>query len=171
MSQEAQVLPTVTENQMIDNRDQATYPLTRIGGVHWMAKNITYNTGDPCYGDDNANCSSYGRMYSYASAQKACPTGWSLPTREQFKAAMADTTFWQYGGRKSSSYDFKDDMGFYWLRSGEATVSGDDQNCNTDKCGVIFVAKSCDYGDKNCEMKFQNDSQTKLFSVRCVEGQ
>ena len=169
MSQEAQKAPVVNGMTMTDTRDNQTYALANIGGKLWMAKNIAYNTGDPCYEDDDSKCASYGRMYSYVSAQKACPLGWSLPTRAQFNAAMADTTFWQYGGRKSNDYNYIDQMGFYWLKAGEATQSSDDQNCKTDKCGVIFVAKSCDYGDKNCEMKFQNDDQSKLFSVRCVQ--
>ena len=61
-------------------------------------------------------------------------------------------------------------MGFYWLAENEQfnEGEGDEDNCSGSTCGMIFVVKSMDYGDG--ETKFQRDSQTKAFGVRCVQA-
>jgi uncharacterized protein (TIGR02145 family) len=51
-----------------------------------MAENLRYNIeGSWCYDNDEANCQDYGRLYTWDAAKKACPTGWHLPTREEWQ--------------------------------------------------------------------------------------
>ncbi|GBU21178.1 hypothetical protein R80B4_01067 [Fibrobacteres bacterium R8-0-B4] len=46
-----------------------------------------------------ANCSKYGRLYTWAAAKTACPNGWRLPTRDDWDR-LAESV----GGIRSSDY-------------------------------------------------------------------
>lgn len=176
MSVEAPVYPTVTETQMIDMRDQSVYNLVRIGTTHWMASDLKYATADGsvCYESSDANCKTYGRLYTFAAAQKACPTGWRLPNRAEAQAAIEATNMpWSFSGRCSGSdCKYADGMGFHWT----AAAQQDGDKMNVDQCSgstaVIIVEKNpdSDYAAEPANF-FQVDCQAKLFSVRCVEGE
>ena len=70
--------------------DGNTYKTIRIGKQVWMAENLKV-TRDPegnpvksyCYGDNENNCTKYGRLYPFESALQACPKGWHLPSRDE----------------------------------------------------------------------------------------
>lgn len=47
---------------------------------------IYIGTGSYCYDEDPVNCEKYEQLYDYPSAQKACPKGWRLPTKKEWKA-------------------------------------------------------------------------------------
>ncbi len=56
-----------------------------------------------CYDDAEANCRRYGRLYTWASAQRACPTlgdGWRLPTNDEWRGLAA-----AYGGLREETAD------------------------------------------------------------------
>ena len=118
--------PNVNYGEMTDSRDGQTYKTVKIGNQVWMAKNLNYAyTGVPykyeddtsdstswCYDDDPANCTKYGRLYTWAAAmdsaglisaanktkcgygttctpnlihQGVCPGGWHIPTVAEWK--------------------------------------------------------------------------------------
>ena len=164
--------PVIEGLVMTDMRDSQKYDLQDINGTLWTKKNLDIAlSGSNCYGGDVNNCKSMGRLYNYEAALAACPAGWKLPSRADFNAAKSDLSFWIFNGRgKNGTDEFKGDMGFYWLADGEEfnEGEGDEDNCSGSACGMIFVVKSMDYGDG--ETKFQRDSQTKAFGVRCVQA-
>jgi|GEM_PF-3552808 len=77
----------VAADKFIDERDGQEYRVVRLkDGKVWMAENLNYDASDSwCYNDGPANCIEYGRLYTWSSALEACPSGWYLPTDEEWR--------------------------------------------------------------------------------------
>jgi uncharacterized protein (TIGR02145 family) len=105
-----------------DSRDGKTYRRVRIDGLTWMAENLNYTTGNSlCYGGDESNCQKYGRLYDWNTAIMACPSGWRLPTRDDWNNLIEAAGGGVAGTKlKASSPDWNgtDDFGFSALSGG-----------------------------------------------------
>lgn len=92
-----------------DPRDGQTYRTVKIGNQVWMAENLNYRTDDSyCYDDEPANCRKYGRLYTWKAALNACPSGWHLPSYEEF-----ETLFAAVGGKGVAGKALKSTSGWY----------------------------------------------------------
>lgn len=73
-----------------------------LDGKHWMTQNLNIAVTDSyCYENIEANCSRYGRLYTWEAAKNACNrlgNGWRLPTYQEWRK-MAN----YYGGIRSDS--------------------------------------------------------------------
>src|SRR4051794_10043316 len=76
-----------------------TMPSSRrmADGKEWTTANLNVDASPSyCYDDDEQNCRRYGRLYTWAAAQRVCQSvgaGWHLPTDDEWRQ-MAK----RYGG-------------------------------------------------------------------------
>ncbi len=170
---------------MTDERDGQTYKTVKIGTQTWMAENLNYAyTGVPyryerdnevytsdstswCYNNVPANCTKYGRFYTWAAAMDSvgewstndkgcgfdvvcsptypvrgvCPEGWHLPTVAEFKAL-----FTAVGGTQ----DAKNEV--LWNNVGKMlkSISGWKSSGNgTDAYAFSALPAGIKYNDRN----------------------
>ena len=178
-------------NTLTDSRDGQVYRTVTIGEQTWMAENLNYAMdGSYCYDDDPANCAKYGRLYTWSVSKTACPTGWHLPTKDDWwtlfdlvNEAYPDSAKWAL---LAKGYDHWpkafDAYGFSALPAGEGGFYGElTRNfgykwlnhtaffqISTSSCSV-----SCDLVclDDDCAAVFlPNNSPTSALSIRCLKN-
>lgn len=95
---DGQVYETVTYRiadslQMITDHDEySTYLNGEVRTVEislsdmprsmtWMTRNLNFSMdSSKCKYEADSNCEMYGRLYTWKAANRACPTGWHLPS-------------------------------------------------------------------------------------------
>ena len=101
MSSSSSVYSCLTENEdnceygtLIDSRDNLIYKTLKIGDMEWMAQSLNFemeNSG--CYKDSVSNCAKFGRLYTWAAANSACPVGWHIPTAHEWNILLSALGF------------------------------------------------------------------------------
>jgi len=111
--------------------EKEAFRSVKIGTQTWMAENLNDpSKGGKCYEDKPENCEKYGRLYTWDEAMKACPTGWRLPSNDEWDALVKFL-----GGGKVAEKKLKaksgwndvtdqsrtDENGYYKKKSGNGT--------------------------------------------------
>ena len=137
--------------EFTDERDGQTYKTLKIGSQVWMAENLNYdynqNTAKSyCYNNDTANCTKYGRLYTWAAAMDSaavfsgngkgcgygktcsatkpvrggCPEGWHLPSSDEWSALKKSVANSLYNGATGNvGYALKSTSG--WSSNGNGS--------------------------------------------------
>jgi len=166
-----------------DTRDKQRYAYVVIGEQTWMAENLNYNaSGSKCYENEDANCDKYGRLYDWETALTACPSGWHLPSDDEWDVLVnyaggssvaggelkATSGWWnsngtdefgfsalQGNGGSSDGYFFGASEGYWWGAS-------EDENYSD-------YAYRRTMGGDNDYAYWSYDTKSQLFSVRCLQ--
>lgn len=172
----------VATGSMLDDRDGQIYKTVTIGSQTWMAQNLNYAHPDSSYCYDNvvANCNTYGRLYTWYAAIDACPSGWHLPSLEEYQ-----TLFETVGGSDAAKKKLKstsgwsggangtDDYGFTVLPAGSHFYYSSDMS----KESLFWTTSQTTYGDVNYVYFIQFSSgglwdiisyRNVAYSVRCL---
>jgi uncharacterized protein (TIGR02145 family) len=117
---------------MADARDGQKYRTIQVGNQTWMVDNLNYKASNSfCYDDNEANCRSQGRLYTWKAAQNACPYGWRVPTDEEWAGLIQSQKGWQKlekagiklsmaGDRRADGvYHYKGESAFFWTATSE----------------------------------------------------
>jgi len=183
-----------------DSRDGQQYRIVEIDKQTWMAENLNYRPSDGsgwCYERSVDNCTKYGRLYDWNTALKACPTGWHLPSvqewddlmrtvggdRKQYKDNYSNTSWGWYGvGKKLKAGNGwvdngngTDDYGFSALPGG---VTDSEYFADVKYCGFWWTATASkadeahhrDMVSNNGNVRESTSSKRNGFSVRCVQN-
>ncbi|MCK0192892.1 thrombospondin type 3 repeat-containing protein [Arenibacter sp. F20364] len=172
-----------------DNRDSHVYGTIKIGSQVWMTENLVFNSsGSYSYDDNTSNDADYGRLYEWAFVQAAIPTGWHLPTDDEWKTLETEL------GMPASDLNI----------TGESTPRGTDQGTqmksggssglnfpmagyrddgayssinnrtylwvNTDAGGGNIFRRKIEAASPSC-FRFTNPAGTFAISVRLVKNQ
>jgi uncharacterized protein (TIGR02145 family) len=161
-----------------DSRDGKTYKTVKIGEQVWMAENLNYDAGSGswCYDNNPSNCKKYGRLYNWEVAKRIAPSGWHLPSKDEFETLLivlggsgseAYTKIIPggaygfnalFGGHRIPSWDYAttyeaiDRRAHFWTQTKE-----DDQ--------AWFMYVSAYYKSTGTNIEFKN----RAFSVRLIK--
>jgi len=210
----------VCGDALIDPRDGQSYSTVQIGSQCWMAENINIGTkinGNEeqtdnasiekyCYGNNTTECDTYGGFYQWnemmqfvtvESTQGVCPTGWHIPSDNEWKtleielgmsqseadnsgsrgtnegSKMAGNADLWYNGALENDPEFNT-SGLMLLPAGYRNTDGsfDDQNSHTIlwTSGVYSTyawRRNLSYEDTDVYRSYYNKAYG--FSVRCVK--
>lgn len=199
-----------------DPRDNHTYRTVKIGKQTWMAENLAYipqitsekifsNTEKLFYvygyKDDSDNTylgnkEKYGVLYNWPAATDACPSGWHLPTDEEWNELaefirndngeierefnswpeigkyLKAETGWPLGFGGTNKYGFSALPGGFLNWNGEYYELGQESIfwTSTIDTSAEYLAKTKKMGEVNLLSTFTS-SFSLGYSVRCIKNQ
>jgi uncharacterized protein (TIGR02145 family)/uncharacterized repeat protein (TIGR02543 family) len=181
-----------------DSRDGKTYKKVVIGTQTWMAENLNYDaSGSVCYDNDPANCTKYGRLYNWATALTACPSGYHLPSDAEWTTltdfvggsstagtALKSTSGWNSYVNGTDEYGFSalPGGGNFWVDDGFRSFefadrmgfwwSATEYDARYDWSSQSYVYQGVYRGMYNEEERaaWGVRDQIDLLSVRCVQN-
>lgn len=187
--------PAFNYSTFKDARDGKIYKYIKIGNQEWMAENLAYKTAEGSWYsyDSDIFGAKMGRLYTWEAAKHAVPTGWHLPTDEEWKkleisigmslidadasdfrgkvegTALKSTSQWSEDGNGTDAFGFSALPGGFRSSSGDYFVLGWQ--------GYWWTATESDTNYAWHRMLKYNDFRVnrsgsyegEAYSVRCVK--
>lgn len=177
-------VPSLTEltsyGILVDDRDGQSYKTVDIGTQTWMAENLNYadsvslqvesrckdglrpqwcynEASSWCYDNKPANCTKYGRLYTWDAANMACPSGWHLPSQ-----AELDTLFMEVDGSNSA---LRSQSG--WYKSYNGNGNGDNAS-GFSALPSGYRNRYGDYGNYGYEASFWSSTEDDVLHERAI---
>jgi uncharacterized protein (TIGR02145 family) len=203
-----------TEINSLTDIDGNSYKTITIGNQIWMAENLRVtrypdgtkipnivectdwqslgtNSEGFCFYEDSTK-GQYGAYYTYAAAKKACPTGWHLPTKNEWEelkiylynngyngvegGTLKSKTGWNNNGNGKDNYEFNalpsgrryrgvisnECIGKFYS-IGESANWWSSTEFETNFGYYIWLSNSSD------NFNVGNDVKKSGFSVRCIK--
>jgi uncharacterized protein (TIGR02145 family) len=172
-----------------DSRDGKTYKTVKVGDKTWMAENLNFAAkGSACYENKDANCTKYGRLYDWETANKVCPAGFHLPSDDEWTALVNYAGGEENAGKKLKSKagwnnngNGTDDYGWSALPGGFVYSDGNFYNAGDNGGGGWWSAEDDAFYAPHWRMFYDNEGvyrysiddtdEMYLYSVRCVHNQ
>ena len=166
--------------------DGNTYPSTTAGGKIWLGANLYGTSAGVPYLDCAVMDSVYGRYYTWEEAQTACPSGWHLPSAEEFdqclgtdagalmvNANFEDDNLWEYWSNVTitNSLSFNAIPAGYTDLNNKGTFSGHKEyacwwtSTKDEDLGCFRYI----YEKQEEIQKGKGDIKTLALNVRCVK--
>ena len=176
-----------------DTRDSKTYITVTIGTQTWMAQNMDYKTQEGkslSYDENKANQEKYGLLYNHKAALAACPSGWHLPSKDEWMVLvdflggddaapvkLKTTKDWEETDPDLGEEPADNSSGFSALPGGfgnflikysffslgENAFFWSSTTNLEDKAGVFSLAYDSRFSDYN------DESASSFYSVRCLK--
>ena len=165
----------------------ADFRTVTIGTQTWMAENLNCDVvGSKCYNNNPDNCTIYGRLYDWSTAMKSCPSGWHLPTQEEWNTlsnyvesnsgcSNCDAVRLKATSGWSVNYG-TDDYGFSALPGGFGNSNGNTYDFRNE--GYWWSASEFKNGYAYYRLIYYNSDyvlsregfKSSLYSVRCIKN-
>lgn len=175
---------TILVAEIFDERTSQHYDAVKIGSYTWMAENLDFYTpsGSWYYADDSLTHSKFGRLYNWETAQTVCPSGWHLPSDDEWmdleEAIGISTSNDDFGwnGTNQAYKLFKDgSTGFNVQFGGQRYGDGFYTDVNvigTYWSSNLYLSEEAIYRGFNIAnggIHRYNYSKDSGFSVRCIK--
>ncbi len=173
----------IVDGSFTDPRDDQSYKVAAVGTQTWMAENLNYKADSSfCYNGQDSSCAKHGRLYQWAEAQRACPSGWHLPSKSELEALIKAAGGTESAGEKlkvasgwNSDGNGSDEFSFSaypaGLRNYDGSFGGEGSQAyfwsSTDHDSHIAYCIILYYN--NDAVRFGNRVKTDALNVRCLK--
>jgi uncharacterized protein (TIGR02145 family) len=177
-------LNLAAQDKFTDPRDGNSYRTINVSGIAWMAENLRYivpGSQDNYFDNDPNNAASFGVLYDWKTATKACPAGWHLPSGDEFHTLANHFEVddeWVKKGSGPISFDIKlggmqdyegtftemDESAYFWTSTEYNENEAEYFSCLIlNNHTVVDISRECDSPD------IHGAEKVNKYSVRCVK--
>jgi uncharacterized protein (TIGR02145 family) len=172
------------QGRFTDIRDGNVYSTITIQGVTWMSENLRYKAtaGAHFFDHNSANLPVYGLLYEWKTALNVCPSGWHLPSGNEFqklanhfehgetwKKLPSDPACFaiQLGGMQDNEGTFSemDESAYYWT-----STEYDKSNAEYFSYLLISNMSVIDISRKEDIEEIPGTEKANKYSVRCIRN-
>jgi len=143
------------QDKFTDARDGNTYKTITIAGMTWMAENLKYTaegSGANYFDNDPNNLTTYGVLYEWQTAVRACPDGWHVPSFDDWKTLFNLLGESNAGKKLQGGFSCKGKESHWWSS----------EEIDTAKAQIIYL------DNKTYKIIISAAQKTDGLSVRCI---